>query len=188
MKQYSINYHDYKTHHSYTVFSDWHPHAFYMNGVFYPCSGAALIMAKAEIHKNNKIINDIHDIMNVMNKFVKDFSDTSSPRFWSRWDEQLYLLLLCAMYLDNGGDNVRFSEFCKRMYHIYRAKFDNPTLSLLLISTNDTKLTESLIKGAPADWRRGDPVLCLIYPDIALTDNDASGSCLMTLRDSLTSA
>lgn len=79
----------------YAALSDYAPLSFKLKGTTYACSAAAIVHEMAYQMKNKELYVDVIRINEVMLKFVDDFGCGMSPRFWSRWDEQLRLLQNC---------------------------------------------------------------------------------------------
>lgn len=114
----------------YAAFSDYAPLSFQLRGTTYACSAAAIVHEMALQMKNKELYADVIRINEVMLKFVDDFGKGMSPRFWSRWDEQLKLLQNCC-------DKMVEIEAAS-LYNIVSTKImSHDDLKYLLIATGE---------------------------------------------------
>lgn len=182
-----ISYHNYKEG-LYKHFSDWAPYPVHIYGFTYPCSAMALFSQKALAYGEPRIIEALNLISILMSKFVSDFSNTDSPRFWSRWDEQL---LLVIDYNRQMSDEEKlldyYKNFYRKLYDVYTSKITNSSeLLCLLISTGEKFLSEGASSTDGLDWRDGREIAYFLYPDADI-QRDISVICLTRIREELTS-
>lgn len=77
------------------VFSDWYPAPIRYASADFACVGLALFYAKAVLCKNDALLGRVKELNVVMLSFYQAYLTHGSPRFWTRWDEQVVLLLEC---------------------------------------------------------------------------------------------
>lgn len=137
-------------------------------------------MYNACLFNNTEIINKMININEVMLKFIKDFQETSSPRFWSRWDEQLRLLI----EIHENVTKPYTTQLYTYIHDVYYAKFlSQEELKILLIATDTLDLAECATKLEKKEWRKGRSSTNIIYED-HLLDRDLA-SFIMKVRDEL---
>jgi predicted NAD-dependent protein-ADP-ribosyltransferase YbiA (DUF1768 family) len=125
----------------YAAFSDDAPLSFQMNGTMYACSTVAILQATALKMGNAESYTDVIQINQVMLKFVEDFGANASPRFWSRWDEQLSLLSLCREKMNPIESSLVYKVICAKI-----AAHEH--LRYLLIATEEKELIGASYKTA----------------------------------------
>jgi hypothetical protein len=148
----------------------------------------ALFSQKALAYGEQRIIQELKLISDLMSKFVSDFSSTASPRFWSRWDEQLLRVIKYNSLMWNEEKLQDYHRsFYTKFYEVYSSKFTRSSeLLCLLIATGEQFLCECASSMDVYDWREGREIAYFLYPDAEI-QRDVSVICLTKIREELTS-
>ena len=134
----------------YVVFSDWYPTPFLYAGTVFACSGLALFYVKSHIYFLCDMDEKVLEFNRLMLKFYSEYVRGGTERFWTRWEEQIDLVLRCDA--DTGAtmlrpyvtdDPLKIASMQKMALCLAKEKFTaHRTFATLLLETGDASLRE----------------------------------------------